>query len=331
MMGEQTTIVLPGRLHRETEFVGGLHGACGPNAASMAERWADQSQLTTLDVYHRMHAAGRCGANGETTLRALALDARDAGYHVDTLAYREPMPAAEWRGFFAQHVGRQAIVFETANGQTLRDAISGQGENARNLHYHFVMVAGWHAGGYSALARRSLSAGWWCCDGDNFARGDVLQFYPDATLAAAQPCAAMAVYGRVRMGGTNVIPTGWSDDGTTLTAPNGVVVVQGFRDVVLAQAWDADNWPLAPERGLASVEPGNPAIGAGTRQEFRKGALGWTAARGAYQIWIGQDVLPLSARVADLEARLEAALGAPPSAAAEKALAAIHALAAALV
>lgn len=56
----------------------------------------------------------------------------------------------------------RAIVFETAHGQTLRNALSGRGENATNLHYHFVMVAGWHPGGITHMAQavgRDLPAG----------------------------------------------------------------------------------------------------------------------------------------------------------------------------
>jgi len=271
-------IILPGRIHRESEFVGGLHGACGPNAASMAERWADQSALSTLDVYHRMRGKGLCDANGVTTMSGLVADARAAGYRLDVLDYREPMPVEVWRDWFNTHVGQEALVFETANGQALRDLIGGKGENARNLHYHFLMVAGWHPGGASRVAGgRTLPAGWWCCDGDNFALGDVLQFYDEATLAAARPVAAMAVYPRVRMGGTKVIPAGWTDDGATLSAPNKISVVKGFRDFILAQAWDAEDLPLAPEYTSASIELGNPAIGAGRGRISARGA--WAGRR----------------------------------------------------
>ncbi|HEY7022690.1 MAG TPA: hypothetical protein VH349_16355 [Ktedonobacterales bacterium] len=319
-------IILPGRIHRETEFVGGLHGACGPNAASMAERWADQSTLSTLDVYHRMRGKGLCDANGVTTMSRLVTDARAAGYRLDTLAYREPMPESVWRPWFLGHVGKEALVFETANGQVLRDLIGGKGENARNLHYHFLMVAGWHPGGASRVAGgRSLPSGWWCCDGDNFAAGDVLQFYDEATLAAARPVAAMAVSARVAMGGTKVIPNGWSDDGASLHAPNGISVVKGFRDSILAQHWDAEDWPLGPEYSSASVEPGNPAIGPGSRQDFRKGSLGWTEKMGVYRIWVGQDLLAYQHLLADARgqiAALQAQLDADPAEAAVKALAA---------
>jgi hypothetical protein len=312
----------------------------------MAERWADQSRLSTLDVFHRMHSAGRCNANGVTTMSGLVADAKDAGYHVDVLPYREPMPDADWRAFFETHVGRQAIVFETANGQALHDLLSGKDENARNLHYHFVMVAGWHPGGSSAVPQakgRTLPPGWWCCDGDNFAGGDVMQFYEDGVLAAARPCAAMAVYSRVASGTTGAtgtggatemtVPAGWKDDGTALVAPNGITVIRGFRDYVLNHDWNPDDWPLAPERHLESLEPGDPTAGAGQRQDFRMTSLGWNAARGVYRIWVGRDLVALAAQVAELQAKLAAAPAggsASDADAAAKALAAIHALAAAL-
>ncbi len=101
------------------------------------------------------------------------------------------------------------------------------------------------------------------------------------------------------------IPDGWHDDGTTLTAPNGVVVVKGFREWVLAHAWDAIDLPLAVERTLASVEPGNPSIGAGSRQDFRMTSLGWTTSKNVYKIWVGQDIVALEEQVAKLEAQVK--------------------------
>ena len=70
-----------------------------------------------------------------------------------------------------------------------------------------------------------------------------------------------------------MVPSGWSDDGTSLVAPNKVVVVKGFRNFILSQPWEADDWPLAVEYASASVEPWNPAIGPGSRQDFKKGSL----------------------------------------------------------
>jgi GH25 family lysozyme M1 (1,4-beta-N-acetylmuramidase) len=102
------------------------------------------------------------------------------------------------------------------------------------------------------------------------------------------------------------IPAGWHDDGATLLAPNGVAVVKGFREWVLTHPWDSTDLPLAVERTLPSIEPGNPSIGAGSRQDFRMTSLGWTPSRGVYKIWVGQDILALEAQVAQLQAELKA-------------------------
>src|SRR5580765_731810 len=42
-------------------------------------------------------------------------------------------------------------------------------------------------------------------------------------------------------GGSMGIPQGWKDDGHTLTAPNNIDVVLGFRDWILSHNWDAGN------------------------------------------------------------------------------------------
>ncbi len=328
---------LPGRVDRSTEFVGGLTGACGPNAASMAERWADQSTLGTLDVYHRMRAAGRCDANGVSNLSGLVDDARSAGYRVDVLPYGEPMAEAMWRAFFAAHVGREAVVFETANGQALVDALTGRGENARNLHYHFVMVAGWHPGGHSDRAGRDLPPGWWCCDGDNFDVGDVLQFYPDGVLAASRPCGAMAVYPRVSMGGGAGgghmgVPNGWSDDGHRLTSPNGGYAEQGMRDFILTYpgGWDPANTLMDHgEVYVDSVVPEDASWGPGSRLCTLRGYLGWLKTQsshasagevhyfdtaGASLDHVLYAVVPgLQQQIAQLQQQLAAAQSQPPA------------------
>jgi hypothetical protein len=199
--------ILPGRIWRESEFVFDpvakrwLTGTCGPNAIAMAQSWADQRYHSTLEVYRRLRAADRCAANGAATLAHLAEDVAAAGYPLEVLPYHEPVPEGEWRPFLARHVGRLAVVLEVACGQALVDSISGTGENARNLRYHFVVVIGWHAGGHSARMNYDLPPGWWCSDGDSFAGGDVLQFYPDSLVLAARPCAALALSPRDRVVG----------------------------------------------------------------------------------------------------------------------------------
>ena len=86
------------------------------------------------------------------------------------------------------------------------------------------------------------------------------------------------------------VPTGWKDDGKTLTAPNGVPVVQGFREYVLENNWDAGNVPLQPEAGRNPLEDSNPSLGGGTWQPFRWTVLEWTADRGVFVAWCGQEL-----------------------------------------
>jgi hypothetical protein len=151
-------------------------------------------------------------------------------------------------------------------------------------------------------------------------------------------------------GGTTVssnIPTGWKDDGKTLVAPNGVPVVKGFRDYIMARSWDANNWPLAAEQVVTngSIEPGNAAIGPGSRQDFRLTSLGWTQARNVYVIYVGQDIRALeqqlaaaNAHVAQLEQQIASQptpvppvpVQTPPDPKAVEALAAVMGLAKAL-
>lgn len=99
---------------------------------------------------------------------------------------------------------------------------------------------------------------------------------------------------------TTQVPIGWKDDGNTLTAPNGVAVRTGFRDWVMGQNWEGDNWPLQAEQGLQQLEMGNPGLGGGTWQPFRWKVLEWTQKAGVFEGWCGQEVLAL--RVAYMNA-----------------------------
>jgi len=88
-------------------------------------------------------------------------------------------------------------------------------------------------------------------------------------------------------------PQGWKDDGTTLTAPNGIGVVKGFRQYLLGHSWRADDWPLEPEHGQNPLELSNPSIGGGTQQVFRRTVLEWTPKQGIFEAWVGQELLEL--------------------------------------
>ncbi|HET8910761.1 MAG TPA: glycoside hydrolase family 25 protein, partial [Ktedonobacteraceae bacterium] len=80
------------------------------------------------------------------------------------------------------------------------------------------------------------------------------------------------------------IPAGWHDDGKTLTAPNGIRVVLGFRAYILATAsWNPNNLPQEAECHSDPVLLHNTAIGAGQRQCFRDGMLWYTNTKGV--VW----------------------------------------------
>jgi N-acetyl-anhydromuramyl-L-alanine amidase AmpD len=101
---------------------------------------------------------------------------------------------------------------------------------------------------------------------------------------------------------TMTVPQGWHDDGQTLAAPNGIGVVRGFRQYVLANQWDKDNWPLQAEEGRNPLELSNPDLGGGTQQVFRWTTLEWTGQHGVFVAWAGEEILALRAEVAKLKA-----------------------------
>jgi hypothetical protein len=87
------------------------------------------------------------------------------------------------------------------------------------------------------------------------------------------------------------IPQGWTDDGTTLTAPNGHKVVAGFRSYILQNGLGNLGLPLEDEHSANPVEEywlQTPADG--TRQLFNGGELAYTSKRGAYLVGIGNEL-----------------------------------------
>jgi hypothetical protein len=100
-------------------------------------------------------------------------------------------------------------------------------------------------------------------------------------------------------GGAMGVPAGWHDDGTTLTAPNGVPVRYGFREYILANNWDANNWALTPEFATGRLEDSNPPLGGGSQQIFRWSMLGYpsTTHRVVFE-WLGQELIVARQQVA---------------------------------
>jgi len=124
-------------------------------------------------------------------------------------------------------------------------------------------------------------------------------------------------------GGTTTmgVPANWHDDGTTLTAPNGVKVVHGFRDYVLSHNWDPRNIPVGAEFGTAQLEASNISLGHGTQQLFEWSMLGYTVQRGVIFEYVGRElafaraqVQKYAADIAQLKADLAAAVALGPPA-----------------
>lgn len=81
--------------------------------------------------------------------------------------------------------------------------------------------------------------------------GALTAMNPWGGFAQSQPDSwweARLRFGQVwRVSKMSGVPSGWHDDGNTLTAPNGQPVVLGFRQHILNENWPAALVPVAPE------------------------------------------------------------------------------------
>ena len=98
-----------------------------------------------------------------------------------------------------------------------------------------------------------------------------------------------------QLGGSSVaVPSGWSDNGSTLSAPNGQVVVLGFRSHVInaVPQWASDDYPLEHEHQVAVFEESNPSwgTGGGAQQVFRRHMLAYTGGK-VVEEFMGPEIL----------------------------------------
>lgn len=301
-----------------SEFIAGYHGDCGETAelalchvidpAAYPLDAAALSAMVKRDISH-----GWASANGAEPLSAIASDLLTLGIHFTVYPYAEPF-LIDWRGELNTWGGIKPIVFEYADAQALPGDEAG-------VRYHFNTCLGWDsAAGVGLFA-----------DGDNIVErqgGTALVRYTVADLAAAHLCGMLV--GEYQLGGAMGVPTGWTDNGVTLRSPNGIGIVQGHRDYILAHPWAADDWAVGPAVAANPVEVGNPGLGAGTYQLFRmSGQLSWTQARGVFATWNGQEMAALHAEIIALQAtiaQLQAGGAAQRKAAALDALMALYGL-----
>ena len=199
--------LLPGRITAESEFLGGS-GACGPTALAAAIRWAMQQDTpVTASFTPKLAKWGYCDANGVSDTPKLRAAAAKVGLTIENPATNEDKIHFAGRALQAvqgAHLG--AVVFEVTNGQVLADYLSGSGEDATNLHGHFVMLCGYNSGGNSPTLGCTVPQGFFAVDGDQNTQNPIvngvrthralntqLVYYPLALLATAQPYDAFSI------------------------------------------------------------------------------------------------------------------------------------------
>jgi hypothetical protein len=295
-----------------SEFCAGFTGACGETAELTGLHVIDPvkwplNAATLGAIVRRDIGKGWASANGAEPLSAIGSGLALEGVAYINHGYGEPL-SYSWRAILDQWGGIRPLVCEVAVAGNLPGDEPG-------VRYHFITCLGW-----DAAAGHGLFA-----DGDNAAaRGGSLNTYTAAHLVAAKICGVLEITTRVKGWHEMGVPAGWTDDGIALTAPNGVVVVKGFRQWVLTHAWNPNDQPVAAETYTNPVEYSDPANGGGSIQAFSlTGQLCWTQAKGVY-------VAVPGAEIHVLRLALDAAAKNGPTPAESAALAAIQATAAAL-
>lgn len=217
-------VIVSGTRWNESQFQGTplKHALCGPNALAMAESWGAQSYVNTLAVFNRMYPAGRCDAEGASTIDALEAQASADGFKTEKVGYTDAgIAEATWRHFLSTHAGKAVVIVETLAGQQLRDLISGQGEDATNLERHFFGIYGLNDGSApsATFGGRSVPAGYITSDGCNNLMNPVVNgartrvlgenshqqlYYLYAVVRASRPAALLAVYAKATKSATAV-------------------------------------------------------------------------------------------------------------------------------
>lgn len=194
------------------------------------------------------------------------------------------------------NAGVHPVIVEWSNAGALPGDEAG-------VHFHYSTCGGIDTG----AAGDGVGGAYLWADGDNSAStkadggSDPIR-YSWPQVVAAVPIGyiiiTQAAKVSVAMAG---IPNGWHDDGTTLTAPNGVPVTLGFRDHILA----APVWPAAllPEATAYGTSDG------GDRQDFRL-VLDWHQATNVTEQYVSRPTPPPPAPADPTAAPLRAALAA---------------------
>jgi len=185
-------------------------GTCGETADNSALASALGHEPGIQAVYNAARNAGADEGGASTFGENIAACNSFGAAVIEYSGFHNPWDWATCEDFIRRRAGIDPIVPETSKGQALVDSISGQGENAVNLQFHYPAFLGYHAGGASDFAGgKVLPEGVWAADGCNFAGGnydangfnaaDVLQFYPMSVVQAAALVGMLALKGRDTM------------------------------------------------------------------------------------------------------------------------------------
>jgi hypothetical protein len=260
----------------------GFTGDCGETAELASLHVVDPvkwplNAATLGAIVKRDIGTGWTSANGAEPLSTIAADLALAGVAFINHGYGEPL-GYSWRAILDAQGGMRPLVLEVAVAGNL------PGDEA-NVRYHFITCLGWDP---------AAGAGFFADGDDAAARGGSLNRYSAAQIEAATVCGVLEITTPVKGWRQVGVPEGWTDDGSTLRAPNGNVVVKGFRWWVLTHAWNPQDEPQGPESYANPVEYSDPAKGDGSIQAFNlTGQLCWTQARGVYVATPGAELFAL--------------------------------------
>jgi hypothetical protein len=113
----------------------------------------------------------------------------------------------------------------------------------------------------------------------------------------------------LKAGGKMTLPTGWTDDGTTLSC-NGFKVTAGFRKRILAglQAgtWRGDDMPCEEEHPADPLEYSNPQLKPGNKLRCLYSTLEYNTDKGVFQAYTGPELIYLEKLVLQQKAEIEA-------------------------
>ena len=280
------------------------HGTCGETALATALVCATPQIESTQEAINLMMAMTRemmaknwaDKPNGNSRTQTLMWEAKARGFTVASPydQWEDPIPSAKLHPWLLQYAGVMPIVLMVTHAGEGLTAVDGS-HAERGVQGHFICVVGIADEGYVVN------------DGDNNVIADHLVIYPWSAIEKAHVTGFLMI--ELMQGAQKVaVPASWKDLNGVITAPNDIQVVRGFADYIRKNAWEDDDWPLEAERGVSSVELGNPQLGAGVIQLFRKRQMTWTQDKGAFETWTGQELQATQQALATAQAQAKALL-----------------------